>query len=212
MLKGPKIKLAVNLHKLDKYFPMDLHLKEGFDYDWIVDRQKYIEVANLLSEFKVSDDEVISEFCFIFLWIENETRAGDDKKNLPGKFEQMWTELDSLKEYLLRNRVTSVTFNGEVTRNIQGEELILREDINIDRLCDGIRAIFREDFSHDKQRRRTKGLTAWQTRKMIKIRNNILNYLTSVPVLDDLSLEEQSHLIDKITELAGLPGETPCRP
>jgi hypothetical protein len=211
MLKGPKIKLAVNLHRLEKYFPLDMHLKEGFDYDWIVEREKFNEVKGLLKGYSVSDDQVTSEFCFILLWIEKETSPSEERDNLPGKFDQMWAELDSLKEYLLRNRVISVTFKGETTKYKAGEELTLSEDINIDRICDAMRSAFREEFSQDKLKRRSKGLTAWQARKMVRIRNNVLNYFTSVPVLDDLSLEEQSQLIDKISELAGLPGEQPCR-
>ena len=212
MLKGPKIKIAVDLHRLAKYFPLDMHLREGFDYDWIVDREKYNAITLLLNEFDVKDERVISEFCFILLWIEKETRSGDGNGNLPGKFEQMWLELDRLNEYLLKNRVTTVIFKGEIEKNRPGKELTLSEDINIDRLCDGIRSIFREEFSHDRQKRRSKGLTAWQTRKMIRIRNNILNYFTSVPVLDELSLEEQNRLIDGLSGLAGLAGAVPCRP
>ncbi len=211
MLKGPKIKLAVDLQRLEKYFPLDLHLREGFQYDWIIDREKYNEVAGLLEEFAVKDERVTGEFCFIFLWIEKETHSGDGNGNLPGKFEQMWLELDKLNEYLLNNRITTITFKGEIEKNRPGVELTMSEDINIDRLCDGIRSIFREEFSHDKQKRRSKGLTAWQTRKMIRIRNNILNYFTSVPALDDLTLEEQNELIDRISGLAGLPGAAPCR-
>jgi hypothetical protein len=106
---------------------------------------------------------------------------------------------------LLNHRITSISLNGDYERNKPGEELILREDVNIDRICDGIRSVFNEEFHHDKQRRRTKGLTAWQKRKMIKIKNKILNYFTSVPMLDELSLEEQNQLIDDISRMAGLP-------
>jgi hypothetical protein len=205
MLTGPKIKLAVDLHRLERFFPMDLHLREGFDYDWIIDREKYEAVAHLLSAYNITHDPVIREMCFIFLWIEKETQAGEEKGNFQGKFYQMQAELDALKDYLMRNRVTSISFQGDYERNKPGEELILREDINIDRICDGIRSVFNEEFHSDKARRRTKGLTAWQKRKMIKIRNKILNYFTAVPMLDELSLEEQNQLIDDISRMAGLP-------
>jgi len=205
MLTGPKIKLAVNLHRLDKYFPLEMHLKEAFDYDWIVDRDRYEQVAYLLKRFAVKDDHIIRECCFILLWIKKETQAGEERGNIKGKFYQMQDELDKLKEYLLNNRVTSVTFKGEVQRNKAGEELTLCEDINIDRLCDGVRTIFRHEFSQDKEKRRSKGLTAWQRRKMVKISNNILNYFTSVPGLDKLTLEEQHDFIEKLSEMAGLP-------
>jgi hypothetical protein len=183
-----------------------MHLREGFDYDWIIDRKIYNTMASLLNGFAVTDERVVSEFGFIYLWIEKEIHSGGGNGNLPGQFEKMWNELDRLNDYLLKNRVKTITLRGEVERNRSGEELTLSEDINIDRLCDGIRSIFREEFSHDKQKRRSKGLTAWQTRKMIRIRNNILNYFTSIPALDELTLEEQNELINKISGLAGLPG------
>ena len=203
MQRGPKIKLSVDLQRIGRYFPLDHNLQGGFDYEMIIDRQKYDEVAAILDEYDISEDQVIQELCFILLWIEKETHAGENGENDTGKFYQMWIELDSLKDYLLKNRITSISFRGEYQRNKPGEELTIRDGINIDRLCDGIRSIFREEFNHDKQRRRTKGLTAWQNRKMIRIRNNMLNYFTSVPSLDELSLEDQSQLIDNISILAG---------
>lgn len=205
MLKGPKIKLSVDLHRIDKYFPLDHNMKEGFDYNMIIDRQRYDEVAALLYEYVISQDQVIQEICFLLLWIEKEIQAGDEQDNYSGKYNQMWVELDSLKQYLMHHRVTSVSFRGEYEKNKAGEDLTLNEDINIDRLCDGIRSIFREEFSYDIKRRRTKGLTAWRRRKMIRIRNNFLNYFTTIPWLDELSLEEQNDLISKLTDLAGLP-------
>jgi hypothetical protein len=57
---------------------------------------------------------------------------------------------------------------------------------------------------HDQSRRRTKGQKAWQRRKMVQVSNKILNYFTSIPTLDDLSLEEQNELISRMAELAGL--------
>ena len=206
MQTGPKIKLAVDLHRIDKYFPLDNNLEGSFDYNMIIDRKRYDDVAALLKKFDISEDVVIREICFILLWIEKETRAGDGQDDNSGKFYQMWDELDNLKDYLMKNRITSISFSGEYERNKPGEEFTLNEDINIDRICDGIRSIFRDEFHHDKQKRKSKGLTAWQRRKMIRIRNNFLNYFSAVPKLDDLSLEDQNHLIDTISDLAGIPG------
>jgi len=205
MQTGPKIKLAIDLHMMDKYFTLDYKEKGGFDYDMIIDRKKYDEVAGLLNEYDVSEDQVIQEICFILLWIEKDTLAIDDQENHSGKYYQMWIELDSLKQYLMKHRIISISFQGEYERNKAGEELILKEEINIDRLCDGIRSIFREEFNSDKQKRGKKGQTAWKRRKMIRIKNNILNYFTTVPMLDALSLEEQHDFIGKFSALAGLP-------
>ncbi len=204
MLKGPKIKLSVDLHKLDKYFPMDMHLKEGFDYDWIIDRDHFNKVAAMLNEYRITDEKRISEFCFIFLWLEKETQAGEERGNLQGKFYRMQAELDQLHDYFLRFRITSITLKGEIKKHSPGEEFTITEDIIIDRICDGIRHEFQEDFKQDKEKRRTKGLKEWQRRKMVKIRNKILNYFASVPELDSLSLEDQNDLIEKISILAGL--------
>jgi hypothetical protein len=204
MQTGPKINLAIDLHRIDKYFPLDYNVEEGFDYNIIIDRFKYDEVATLLKDYRISEDQVIREICFILQWIEKETQAGEERDNRSGKFYQMWNELDNLKAYLMKTRITSISFNGEYGRNKPGDELIIGEDINIDRICDGIRSVFRDEFHHDKHRRKTKGLTAWQKRKMIRIKNNILNYFTSVPRLDDLSLEEQNELITRLEGLAGI--------
>jgi hypothetical protein len=185
---------------------MDDNLKEGFDYNMIIDKQRYDEVAGFLAFHDMAEDLLIREICFILLWIEKETQSGHERDNSSGKFYQMWNELDGLKEYLLNNRITSVSFRGEYGRNKPSEEFIISEDINVDRICDAIRSNFRDEFHHDKQRRRTKGLTTWQRRKMIRIKNNLLNYFSAIPSLDSLSLEEQNDLIEKLSELAGLPG------
>jgi hypothetical protein len=204
MLKGPKIRLAVDLHRIGKYFPLEENIREGFDYDLIVDRTCYDGIADILKSYRVSDDHVIRELCFILLWLEREIQTGDERNNPTGKFYQMSRELDELKDYLLQNRVTSIRFSGEYKRNEPGDEFTVKEDINIDRICDGIRSVFREEFQQDKQKRRTKGLTAWQRRKMTRIRNNFLNYFSAIPFMDDLSLEDQNHLIDKLSFLAGI--------
>jgi hypothetical protein len=205
MQTGPKVKLAIDLHRIDKYFPLVYNLQGGFDYDLKIERQRYDDVEALLNEYDISEGQFIQEFCFILLWIEKEIRADDDLDNYPGKYYQMWVELDNLKQYLMNHRITSVSFHGEYERNKPGKTLTLKEDINIDRLCDGIRSIFREDFLNDKQRRRTKGQRAWQRRRMILVKNNILNYFTTIPSLDALSLEDQNSLIGKLSGLAGLP-------
>jgi len=205
MQTGPKIKLAVDLHRIDKFFPLDYNAQGGFDYNMIIDRKRYDEVADLLFEYGISEDQTIREICFILLWIEKETRSGDDKENSSGKFYQMWVELDELKQYLLNNRITAISFRGEYERNIPNEGVTLKEEINIDRVCDGIRSIFRDEFNHDKQRRGKKGLRNWKRKKMIRIKNNILNYFTTIPHLDELSLEDQNDLIGKLSGLAGTP-------
>jgi hypothetical protein len=204
MPHGPKIKLAIDLHRIDRFFPLEKNLRESFDYNMVIDRPRYEEVNELLKEYSVTDDQIIREICFILLWMEKELQSGSGNDNNSGKFHQMWLELDGLKDYLLKNRITSISFQGESARNKPNEELIISEDINIDRICDGIRSVFREEFHHDKLRRRTKGLTTWQRRKMIKIRNNILNYFTMVPSLDELSLEEQNELVTELSGLAGI--------
>jgi hypothetical protein len=140
----------------------------------------------------------------MLLWIEDQIQADDHVDNPSGKLYHMWLELDNLKTYLMNHRITSVRFYGDYERNKPGKHLTIVEEINIDRLCDGIRSIFREDFMHDKNRRRTKGQKAWQRRKMVQVSNKILNYFTSIPTLDDLSLEEQNELISRMAELAGL--------
>jgi hypothetical protein len=207
MPTGPKVNLAVDLHKIDRYFPINFNVQGGFNYEMIIDRQKYDDVEKLLDEYDISDDRIIREFCFILLWIEKETLGGDDLDNLSGKYYQMWVELDNLKKYLMHHRITSISFHGEYERNKPGKTLTLKEEINIDRICDGVRSIFRDEFHTDKQRRTTKGLTNWKRRKMVKVKNNILNYFTSIPNLDELSLEEQNELIGKLSGLAGLPEE-----
>ena len=65
-----------------------------------------------------------------------------------------------------------------------------QEEINIDRICDGIRTTFREEFDNDKQTRRSKGAKNWKRRKMVKVKNRMLNYLAALPGTDKLSLED----------------------
>jgi len=197
-----KVKLAVDLHRLERYFPFDTGT--GIRHDFYMDRQSYDEIERLLEDYGQSDERIVRDFCFILLWIEDQIQADDHVENPSGKLYHMWQELDNLKQYLMHHRITSVSFHGEYERNKPGKTLKIKEEINIDRLCDGIRSIFREDFMHDQSRRRTKGQKAWQRRKMVQVSNKILNYFTSIPVLDELSLEEQNELIGSLAEMAGL--------
>jgi hypothetical protein len=207
MPTGPKVKLAVDLHKIHKYFPIEFDVQEGFSFEMMIDRQRYDEVEMLLQEYKLSEDTIIREFCFILIWIEKETLGGDDLDNLSSKYYQMWIELDNLKQYLMHHRIISISLHGEYERHKPGKTFSIKEEINIDRLCDGIRSIFKDEFHSDQQKRTTKGLTNWKRRKMVKVKNNILNYFTSIPTLDELSLEEQNELIERLSRLAGLPEE-----
>lgn len=205
MPPGPKVKLAIDLHKIDRFFPLQFDSEEESGFELIVDRELYDSVESLLAEFGIESDHLTHEFCFVLLWIAKEIQAVEDPENQSGRLYHMWIELDNLKNYLVHHRITSISLHGEYERNKPGKTLVLKEEINIDRLCDGIRSVFREEFLNDKQRRRTKGQRAWQKRKMVSVSNNILNYFTSIPELDQLSLEEQRELIDRLASMAGLP-------
>ena len=203
MQTGPKIKLSIDLHKMEKYFPLDYSFRGDFGHDIKIDRLRYDEVEALLDEFDISEARIIQELCFILLWIENEIRAGDGQDSYSGKYYQMRVELDNLKHYLLNNRITSVSFKGEYERNRASKTLTLREEINIDRICDGLRSVFRDEFHHDLQQSKKGGLKNWKKRKMIIVKNNMLNYLATVARLDSLSLEDQNHIIGRLSDLAG---------
>lgn len=196
------VKLAIDIHKIEKYFPLEYNEEGRLDYEMAIDRKRYDAVESLLGEYGITDAQVVLESCFILLWIEKSVGIMNDDNDPNPEFAQMWEELDLLKEYLLKNRVISISFSGELVKNKPGKTLTLREEINIDRICDGIRSVFRDEFDNDKERRRSKGKKAWYKRKMIKVRNNILNYMAIVPGLDILSLEKQNHLIEKIGEIA----------
>jgi len=212
MQTGPKIKLAVNLHRMDRYFPLDYDIEGGYDYDRVIDRKLYDDLAAILKEYNVNDDYTLQEFCFIIGWMERQVGSWNGNGNGNGitksKYEQMSDEIDRLNEYLTRHRIISVTFRGEYMKLKAGEELTMKEDINIDRVCDGLRVVFKEEFATDREKRRSKGFRAWQRRKMIRIRNHFFNYFTTIPQLDELSLEEQNELIDRLALLVGL-GEEP---
>jgi len=205
MQTGPKVKLTVDLHKIDRYFPLDFNSQGVFDYEMIIDRQRYDEVEALLGEFDISDPRIIQEFCFIILWIKREIHEGDERDNYSGKYYQMRFELDNLKHYLVKHRITAITFHGEYERNKPGKTLTMREETNIDRICDGLRSIFRKEFSLDSQKKKKSGLRDWKRKKMMQVKNNLLNYLETIPRLDSLALDDQNNFIDKLSELAGLP-------
>lgn len=204
MPTGPKIKLDINLHRIDRYFPLDFDVEGGYDYDRIIDRKIYDDVAVVLKDYRVKDDQAIREFCFILGWIQRQMSTGINNGTVKSRYEQMADEIEGLKDYFRMHRIRSVTFHGELMKNKAGEDFTMREDINIDRICDGIRVVFREEFDTDKEKRRSKGLRAWQRRKMIRIRNNFFNYFTTIPELDELDLQEQIELIDKLSALAGI--------
>jgi hypothetical protein len=201
MALAPKIHLAVDLQKLDKLLPLVKGAKDGIELDLMIERERFDAVAELLTEYGIANGPVVQEFCYVLLWIEYMTGSGPDKSS----YHSMWNELVNLKQYLLTHRVTSITLKGEAERDKPGEELVLKEEINLDRICDGLRTVFREEFDHDRPGRRTKGQTSWQRRRMIKVRNNILNYFTTVRDLDELDLQELNQLIDALSELAGTP-------
>jgi len=205
MVAGPKVKIAADLHRIEKYFKLENGQQNDFDYNLIIDRQRYDEVVDLLDGFKVDSDQVAHDLCFIILWIEKETETKKIDPESTNKYHQMWDEVEGLRNYLLGNRVTSISFDGEYERNNPGQTFILREEINIDRICDGLRTIFRKEFNADQSKGRKKGMRTWKRRKMTKARNNILNYFTSNPDLDDLPLEDQNHIIDRLASLAGIP-------
>lgn len=205
MPHGPKIKLAIDLHRISGFFPLNNGQNGEFNYNMIIDRSLYDNVAGMLAEHGVSADLVIREFSFLVLWMSREMGSDEDREGLPPKFQQMWEELDGLKQYLLSHRVKSVRFMGETSRDVPGAEFTLKEDINIDRLCDGIRSVYREEFGYRKANRRSKGLRNWQRRKLARLYNGFLNYFSSIPELDALSLEEQNELIDRLSSMAGVP-------
>jgi hypothetical protein len=204
VLRGPKIKLSIDLNRIDRYFPLDHERLEGFDFDITIDRQRYDTVAALLQAYGVSEEKIIQEICFIISWIEAELKIVDSPEGIHSKFYQMRNELDELQHYLLMHRITSISFRGEFGRKNEGEDFIMNEEINIDRVCDGLRTVFREEFDEDKLKRKTKGLAAWRRRKLDKVRNNFLNYFTSIQELDELSLEDQNDLIGKLIEMSAL--------
>jgi hypothetical protein len=200
----PQVKLAIDLRNIEKFFPLEFNQEGGLDYEMYIDRERYDAVESTLREHGITGSGTILEFCFIVIWIEKYIGVYDERENLSGKFYQMWVELDHLKDYLLKHRITSIVLKGENGRDMPGKNFTLKEEINIDRICDSIRTAFREEFVNDKQSRRSKGAKNWKRRKMVKVKNYIMNYLTLIPEADSLSLEAQSHIIERLSYLAGV--------
>jgi hypothetical protein len=202
MVPVPKIKLSIDIHKISRYIQIDERFLNDAGEEMIIGRDHFDQIVSLLRGYDINDEMVIREFCFIILWISHETRADRCTDRQKGNFYLMWKELDGLRHYLMTHRVTAVSLRGEFERDKEGEEFIMNDPINIDRVCDGLRSVFREEFSHDQKKRRSKGLTAWQKRKMIQVRNQVLNYFSSIPILDDLPMDETTQLIDKLEAIA----------
>jgi hypothetical protein len=200
---GPYIKLAVDLHELDRYFPLDKNLEGGLDYELIIDRKRFEEVAEMLQEFKVSNRQAVQEFCYIILWIAAEMDALDAHEGRFGKYRQMWDELADLKEYLLHNRVTGITLTGESENDQPADSITLSDGMNIDRICDGLRSVFRKEFQDKGDGKGKAGQAAWKRKRMGLIRDSVLKYLDSVPKLEFLPLESQYYIIGKLAAIAG---------
>jgi hypothetical protein len=197
MTVSPKIKLSVDLHRMNGFFPSKGD-GEDASQDLVIDRLRYDIVAGLLQKAGVKDTRLFHEFCYIILWTAREIDPGEGHAGKSGPFFRMRDEVDRLRQYLLHHRVISVTFRGETGRNEKGEEMVMTDEINIDRICDGLRSVFREEFDHGSKKRRKKGLTAWQNRKLARTRTRILKYLAQIPELDELPLEEQNELIEAL--------------
>ena len=60
MQTGPIIKLTGDLHRIDEFLPLGHNSQGGFDYDMIIDRQRYDEVAALLIEYDICENQTIS--------------------------------------------------------------------------------------------------------------------------------------------------------
>jgi hypothetical protein len=202
---GPRVALSVDLHKMEDHFPPDMLLNNGRAGKLMIDRKRYGQVEEMVGRFEISGPKIIHQLCYIMLWMEEEILHASDVNNPEGEFNRMWAEIEQLQDFLLTHRITEITLEGEMTRvDDNGKPFIVKNDINIDKVCDGIRSAFRDEFNHDRKKRRSKGRTAWQRRKMVKVRNRFMNYLASVPELDALSLEQQSELFDRLSAILGL--------
>lgn len=200
---GPQVTLSVDLGRMEKHFPPDMILNHGRAGILMIDRKRYDQVEKMLSGLGISNSSTVHEICYILLWMEEEIVHASDPANPEGEFNLMWTEIEQLQDFLLSHRVTSITLEGEMTRDAPGKPFIVKEDINIDKICDGIRSAFRDEFNHKKKKRRSKGRTDWQRRKMVKVRDMFLNYLNDTE-LDTLSLEQQSSMFDRLSGMIGL--------
>lgn len=196
-------KLAIDLQKIDQYFRLD-HTSDGeLLYKMKIDNTRYHQIEALLKKFDISDTLILHELCFILLWLETEIKVYDGGKNPSRKYNQMQTELDNLNQYLMNNRITAVNFSGEYEKNKQSEIFTLKEDINIDRICDGIRSIFQKEFDKEKTKKTNGGQSSWKMKKMSKFKNNMLKYMDSIPGLEVLSLETHLYIIGVVASLAG---------
>jgi hypothetical protein len=201
---GPHVKLAIDLQRMEKYFPPEGSGPSGYDFPMAIDRPRYDQVETILKKYNIDETLLHQEFCFVLLWMQNYIGVFEDMEHYPLKFNKMWVELDGLRDYLLKNRVTSIAFYGEDGRKMPENEFAVEEDINIDRICDGIRSVFREEFQSDRKKRQTRGKKVWKTRKMVKVKNYVLNYMAKVPGIAHLTLEEQTRIFDKLSYLAGI--------
>ena len=201
--KGPVQKLAVDIQKLEKYFPLGYGLGTGPKNHLQINRQVFEKVQGLLADFDVYDPAVAQEFCFILLWIEEELVAGADRDDPSGKYYLMWKELNELRDYFQHHRITSVHFKGEYAKNQPGEELSLHHPHNIDRLCDGIRWAFNNEFQNKKAKKGRFGHASWERKKMSAIKHNFIEYLDAIKELEARSFESYFYIIGYISALAG---------
>lgn len=200
---GPQVTLSVDLVRMEKHFPPGMLLNHGKAGILRIDRNRYGQVEKILARVDISEARTVHEMCYVLLWMEEEILHASDPNNPEGEFNRMWSEIEQLQDFLLSHRVTSITLKGEMTRDDTGKPFVVKNNINIDKICDGIRSAFRDEFNHDKKKRRSKGRTAWQRRKMVVVRNMFLNYMVSDPALDALSLEHQSELFKKLVTILG---------
>lgn len=203
MQSGPAIKLAVDIQKISKYFPVDFSTGGSFQNSRKINRHIFEKVQAFLQEYNISDQLIIQEFCFILLWIAEEIGAGNDRDNPSGRHYEMWRELSDLKDYFQKYRITAINLKGEVSKNKPGAEFTLEHPANIDRLCDGIRWAFNNDFHHKKAIKGRLGQSSWERKKMSALKNNFLKYLDSIPELEPLSIETQLYIIGYVSALAG---------
>jgi hypothetical protein len=203
MQKGPYIKLAIDLHEMDKFFHLDYNLEERLDYDLIIDRRRFDETGELLKELKITNRQTIQEFCFVILWIEKEIQVNDHPDSGFGKYKQMLEELADLNQYLMNHRITGISLSGEYEKDKPGQDLILKDPMNIDRICDGFRSIFSKEFHHKQDCKAKAGQIAWKKKKMAQVKNALLKYLDSIPKLESLSFETHFYIIGKLAALAG---------
>lgn len=198
-----RTKLVVDLKKMGHYFRLEYNPEGQLQYQLLVDNTRFHLVEELLIEFRIPKALTVHEFCFIILWLQAEIQVYDEKNSHSGKFLRMQTELYNLNQYLLNNRITSICLSGEYEKNKASEMFIIREDINIDRLCDGIRSIFIKEFTEDKTKKTNGGQSSWKRKIMSKFKNGMLRYMDSIPALESLSLETQFYIIGYLAALAG---------